>query len=110
MLKHPLVFEEYKSTCVIMQQIVLHEIPASLNNSRDFSLKIVDMNDEELFSTQLKENSDVTRAPTEILLNTTTVQPIDKDFKVMILNVTSLVLYCKLHIHFDVIIIILFIG
>lgn len=72
-----------------MQQVVLHEIPASLSYSRDFSLKILDMNDEVLYTLQSKGNSDVTRAPTEILINTTTAQPIEKDFKVMVLNVTN---------------------
>ncbi|CAO3614533.1 unnamed protein product [Mucor hiemalis] len=79
MLKHSINLEE----SVIIQQIVMHEIPSSLCNSRDFSVNIVDMNNTLLYTILSK---DVIRAPNEILINTTTAPPIQKDFKVSITN------------------------
>jgi hypothetical protein len=59
MLKNPLLYELNKDMAIGITQIIVHDLPFSLKNNKEFTLQIFNKADECMFSVNSNTASDI---------------------------------------------------
>ncbi|RCH82512.1 hypothetical protein CU098_009013, partial [Rhizopus stolonifer] len=88
MLKHATLYESNKDKSIRLAQVVVHDLPESLKNNKEFVLR-VHQEDGVCIHYEKSTESEIDRTLDTILINTMSNQCFTGDFQVAFLNVSD---------------------